>query len=122
MSTRWLSVMTLDPHAARPSPTDVIERLEKRRVEARPVWKALHLQPAFEKCTFYPHEEKGSVSERLFRTGVCLPSGSNLGEANQNLVIQEILSLFGHVRPTASGRLELENPRRPSYTGETQSI
>ena len=48
--------------------------LERENIESRPLWKPMHLQPVFAGCRFYG----GEVSERLFRDGLCLPSGSAL--------------------------------------------
>ena len=42
-------------------------------IEARPVWKPMHLQPVFHGCEVVG----GGVTAALFRDGLCLPSGSN---------------------------------------------
>jgi pyridoxal phosphate-dependent aminotransferase EpsN len=51
------------------------------------VWKPLHLQPLFKGCSVYSHSETENVSEALFQTGICLPSGSNLSDEDQTRVI-----------------------------------
>ncbi len=60
-------------------------------MEARPVWKPMHLQPLFAQAPYFAHEEgqgaAGDVSRRLFEAGVCLPSGSNLTDADIDRVI-----------------------------------
>ncbi|MDN4526726.1 aminotransferase class I/II-fold pyridoxal phosphate-dependent enzyme [Fictibacillus sp. NE201] len=85
-SNRWLSVLTVDPEVI--SIPQIINELEKENIEARPVWKPLHLQPLFEGKHFYSHGEEGmSVSEKLFNNGICLPSGSNLTQYDQDKVI-----------------------------------
>src|SRR5699024_10549617 len=71
VSNRWLSVITLNGSL---KPIEVIEALEKENIEARPVWKPMHLQPYFEKFDYVG----GNVAERLFETGVCLPSDTKL--------------------------------------------
>ncbi len=43
--------------------------------------------PLFEGCSSYPHAENDSVSERLFTTGLCLPSGTNMSDDGQQRVI-----------------------------------
>ena len=58
--------------------------LEEENIEARPVWKPMHLQPVFEGCLVHG----GEVAEQLFNTGLCLPSGSNLTEAERSRVIE----------------------------------
>jgi pyridoxal phosphate-dependent aminotransferase EpsN len=64
-----------------------MDALAEENIEARPVWKPLHLQPLFDGRAYYPHRTDESVSERLFATGICLPSGSNLQEEDQERVI-----------------------------------
>ncbi len=82
---RWLTVITLDPARCRVTPYQFMEKAEN--IEARPVWKPLHLQPLFKGCSYYPHAEHDSVSERLFATGLCLPSGTNMSDDDQERVI-----------------------------------
>ncbi|QUW21256.1 DegT/DnrJ/EryC1/StrS family aminotransferase [Sporosarcina sp. Marseille-Q4063] len=86
-SNRWLTALTLDPTKVKITPYELIDVLEEENIEARPVWKPLHMQPLFEGCKFYPHAEDGVVSERLFETGICLPSGSNMTVEQQKRVI-----------------------------------
>ncbi len=71
-ATRWLTCLTIDPELFEATREDVRLALEAENIEARPVWKPMHLQPVFEGCRVY----RGSVSERLFEFGLCLPSGS----------------------------------------------
>lgn len=77
VSNRWLTVMTLDPKLARTTPDALRLALEAEDIEARPVWKPMHLQPVFAGRRCFG----GAVSERLFACGLCLPSGSSMGEA-----------------------------------------
>ncbi|MFC5589102.1 DegT/DnrJ/EryC1/StrS family aminotransferase [Sporosarcina soli] len=86
-SNRWLTALTLDPDKVGITPYELIDALEAENIEARPVWKPLHMQPLFEGCKFYRHAEEASVSERLFAEGLCLPSGSNMTEEEQERVI-----------------------------------
>lgn len=102
-ATRWLSVMTVDPAQAGTTADEIIQRLHENNIEARPVWKPLHLQPLFAGCAYYPHESESSLSERLFRQGVCLPSGSNLKEEEQRRVMDCILSCLRPVRMVSGG-------------------
>ena len=87
-SNRWLTAMTLDPKKIRVTPYELMDVLAADNIEARPVWKPLHLQPLFENCRFYPHAENDVVSERLFEKGICLPSGSNMTTEEQDRVIR----------------------------------
>jgi dTDP-4-amino-4,6-dideoxygalactose transaminase len=92
-SNRWLSACTVDTDALGMDVQQLIRRLAAERIEARPVWKPMQLQPVFSKCRYFPHEGK-SVSQRLFETGICLPSGSNMSEEQQARVIQTMVDLL----------------------------
>ncbi|MGE0444252.1 MAG: DegT/DnrJ/EryC1/StrS family aminotransferase [Vicinamibacterales bacterium] len=76
VSTRWLTVLTIDPERAGTNRESVRELLAGQGIEARPVWKPMHLQPALCHHSAY----LSGVSDRLFRDGLCLPSGSSLSE------------------------------------------
>jgi len=86
-SNRWLTAMTVDEQEAGVSVRELIEGLAFENIEARPVWKPLHLQPLFKDAKYFPHGEKESISEQLFANGICLPSGSNMEELDQSRVI-----------------------------------
>ncbi|UKS24904.1 aminotransferase class I/II-fold pyridoxal phosphate-dependent enzyme [Paenibacillus sp. HWE-109] len=86
-SNRWLTVLTLEEREAGTSVREVLAALGEQDIEARPVWKPLHLQPIFKGASFYAHRDKDNVSERLFHTGICLPSGSQMTEDDQHRVI-----------------------------------
>lgn len=87
-STRWLSVLTLDPKRCPATPAMLIDALQRENIEARRVWQPMHRQPLYEGCKYFPHQE--SVSDHLFATGVCLPSGSSLTSEEQERVISSI--------------------------------
>ncbi|MFT9596623.1 aminotransferase class I/II-fold pyridoxal phosphate-dependent enzyme [Mesobacillus sp.] len=86
-SNRWLTALTIDQKEAGVSVSDLIEGLAAENIEARPVWKPLHMQPLFKGAKYFKHGEKESVSEQLFANGICLPSGSNMEELDQSRVI-----------------------------------
>jgi len=86
-ANRWLTVMTLDPLVTGLKPMDVIDRLSAENIEARPVWKPMHLQPVFQKYRYFARGENGGYSPKFFETGVCLPSGSSLHEEEQARII-----------------------------------
>jgi dTDP-4-amino-4,6-dideoxygalactose transaminase len=92
-SNRWLSACTVDTVVLGMDVQQLIRRLAAERIEARPVWKPMQLQPVFAQCRYFPHEGK-SVSQRLFETGICLPSGSNMSEAQQERVIKTMVDLL----------------------------
>jgi len=76
--TRWLTCVTIEPQAFGATRDDVRLALEAENIEARLLWKPLHLQPVFSGCRV----RGGAVAERLFKVGLCLPSGSSLTEAD----------------------------------------
>ncbi|MFJ5713873.1 DegT/DnrJ/EryC1/StrS family aminotransferase [Neobacillus sp. NPDC093127] len=86
-SNRWLTALTINEEKTDVSITELLALLESENIEARPVWKPLHMQPLFEKYHYYPHSTNMNISEELFRTGICLPSGSNMTHQDQMRVI-----------------------------------
>ena len=87
--TNWLTVVTVDEAEFGASPTQIREHLESLDIEARPAWKPMHLQPLFagNPC------RGGRVAEEIFRTGLCLPSGSAMTESDVARVVDGVLSL-----------------------------
>ena len=90
-STRWLTCITIDPKAADTTCEKIRLALADENIEARPVWKPMHLQPLFKNCVCYG----GAVSARLFANGLCLPSGSNLTNADLDRVVEAVRRAFG---------------------------
>jgi dTDP-4-amino-4,6-dideoxygalactose transaminase len=86
-SSRWLTVITLDPARCRCTPEGLRRALEDCNIESRPVWKPMHMQPVFKDCRVFG----GSVSERLFHTGLCLPSGTAMTGQDLTRVTDAIL-------------------------------
>jgi dTDP-4-amino-4,6-dideoxygalactose transaminase len=88
LSSRWLSVALVDPGEFGATALDVARHLERADIEARPVWKPMHLQPLFAGCRTIG----GGVAESLFRRGLCLPSGSALTDAQRSRVVETLLA------------------------------
>lgn len=88
-STHWLSVCTIAKDSAHIRSLDVIAALSADLIEARPVWKPMHMQPVFSKCDYYEHGNT-SISDDLFERGICLPSGSNMSERQVLRVIERL--------------------------------
>jgi dTDP-4-amino-4,6-dideoxygalactose transaminase len=86
-STRWLTCFTLAGREAASTCDLIMKFLERHAIEARPVWKPMHLQPLFEGAPYFAHQASVDVSAGLFVSGICLPSGSNLTEEQQDRVI-----------------------------------
>ena len=70
------------------------QALEAENIEARPVWKPMHLQPVFAGCRALG----GKVCEEIFEKGLCLPSGSSLAEADRRRVIDVVRMVGTEVR------------------------
>lgn len=87
-ANRWLTVMTLDPRQSRATPAGIRESLEAHNIESRPVWKPMHMQPVFSRCTC----AGGSAAEDIFATGLCLPSGTAMTETDLQRVTSVIRS------------------------------
>jgi dTDP-4-amino-4,6-dideoxygalactose transaminase len=111
-STRWLTCFTLELPNARQAVEAVLVYLERHNIEARPVWKPMHLQPLYRDARYFAHADEasqqypdGDVSAQLFHSGICLPSGSNLSEAHQDRVIdllrRILLSVAEHAEQKA---------------------
>jgi dTDP-4-amino-4,6-dideoxygalactose transaminase len=88
-STHWLSACAVRPATAGITSKAIIQRLFGEFIEARPVWKPMHLQPIFAGSSYYPHSNL-PVSDDLFERGLCLPSGSNMSEAQISRVVDTI--------------------------------
>ena len=90
-STFWLTTLTIHPAATGVSRHDVLEHLESLNIEARPVWKPMHLQPLYHGCRVIG----GDVSTDLFERGLCLPSGSGMTPEQRERVISGVLEVLG---------------------------
>ena len=90
LTTRWLTCFTLAGEDATARCDALMRSMERHSIEVRPVWKPMHLQPLFQNAPYFPHADGVDVSRRLFETGVCLPSGSNLSEEQQDRVIAHL--------------------------------
>ena len=88
-STRWLTALTITPEAFGADREYIRIQLTKQQIEARPVWKPLHLQPVFSEYECIG----GEVAENLFLHGLCLPSGSNLTDEDLARVINAIKTI-----------------------------
>ena len=96
---RWLTCATVDQEHAGLNATELRDALEEEGIESRPLWKPLHTQPVF------ANSERigGSVAERLFATGICLPSGSSLTDDELGRVIDVIRRTFARAQSALPG-------------------
>jgi dTDP-4-amino-4,6-dideoxygalactose transaminase len=82
----WLTCITLEPDVAALRPDELRIELEAANIETRPLWKPMHAQPAF--CG-HPSRLDGTA-DRLFATGLCLPSGSGMSDGDLERVVETV--------------------------------
>ena len=82
----WLSSILVDESVSGWSPLALQQYLEGQNIETRPLWKPMHLQPLYRDARFVG----GDVAERLFHSGLALPSGSSMSDAEMDRVLREI--------------------------------
>lgn len=75
-SNCWLTCIIIDPGKTGTDRERLRLAFEAENIEARPLWKPMHLQPVFADCPAYVN----GTSETLFNNGLCLPSGSAMNE------------------------------------------
>ena len=91
-SNRWLSCILVQPKQNAGLTREKIRlALEADRIEARPLWKPMHLQPVFKDAPYYGSR----TAEHLFDIGLCLPSGSNLTDADFDRIFAVLDDLRG---------------------------
>jgi len=90
-SNHWLTAIILNPALTNGVTRETLRlAMEAQNIECRPLWKPMHLQPIFEQYPYYG----GTVSETLFNDGLCLPSGSNLTDAERNRITELVREVF----------------------------
>ena len=85
-ATFWLTCATIDASAFGADRDAVIDQLTAADIEARPVWKPMHLQPVFAGCKAFG----GATAAALFANGICLPSGSGMSQADVVRVVDVV--------------------------------
>jgi len=83
-SNRWLTTIAIDPDAAGFDRVAAQDALEQENIESRPLWKPMHLQPLFQDASAI----RGEAAAKAFDRGLCLPSGSAMGEADIDRVCE----------------------------------
>lgn len=89
-ANRWLTCITLDSVLTRVTPQGLMQALAEDNIEARPIWKPMHLQPVFADCPAFVN----GISEDIFTRGLCLPSGSNMSAGDLNRIAEVITAVF----------------------------
>ena len=105
-SNRWLTVILITPEEFGADRETVRLALDAEHIEARPVWKPMHLQPVFRSTDYADYTDLrdykdkkaypcrvvgGEVAEDLFERGLCLPSGTAMTEVDLDRVVSVIL-------------------------------
>lgn len=88
-SNCWLTSILVEANTKNLDREKIRLSLEKVNIETRPLWKPMHLQPVFANCPSYMN----GVSERLFKDGLCLPSGSNLTDDERNRISKSLIDI-----------------------------
>jgi dTDP-4-amino-4,6-dideoxygalactose transaminase len=86
----WLNILVLDTKQCSFSPSDVVAAFEKANIEARRVWKPMHLQPLYKEAKAYVN----GVSQQWFETAICLPSGTAMTQDDWDRIEQVFKHLF----------------------------
>lgn len=89
-SNHWLSVITIDEKLALKNREDLRLAFLEDKIESRPIWKPMHMQPVFKDAPYYG----GDFAEKLFETSLCLPSGSNLTDEGRGRIEKVMLNVL----------------------------
>jgi|SRR5690625_349086 len=108
-SNRWLTTFYLNDKETNVTVNQLIKQLADENIEARPVWKPLHLQPLFKGAKYYSHGLNTHIAEQLFSGGICLPSGSNLTLSQQDRIISCIRKVFKTSNTSREYLVSVEN-------------
>ena len=95
----WLSCLLIDEEivsSGKVTPEQIRIKLDENNIEARPIWKPMHMQPVFAGCDFVTVDED-NVGEDIFARGLCLPSDIKMTADEQAEVIRIIRELFENV-------------------------
>lgn len=88
-SNFWLTTLLIDPATGK-DPESLRQSMLEAGIETRRLWRPMHMQPVYEKAPYYG----GNCCEKLFETGLCLPSGSGLTEEELRYVADRIKAFF----------------------------
>ena len=90
----WLSCMTIAKNS-KVTPDHIMDALEEKNAESRPIWKPMHLQPVFAEYDFIPHnDDESSVGEDIFNRGLCLPSDIKNTAEDMEMIISVVRQCF----------------------------
>lgn len=110
-SNNWLAAILIQPDQAGGNTVEALRlAFLEDNIESRPLWKPMHMQPVFADALYFG----SNVAERLFEHGLCLPSGSNLGDAERARIAAVLERFFGIESETQrSYKLQQQCPAVP---------
>ena len=97
LHNRWLTTLVVDEPKVDANAFEIIEALINENIEARPVWKPMHMQPLFKDYDYIISNGKDN-SKFLYENGMCLPSDTNMTEVQQKKVIDIIISKIKKIK------------------------
>lgn len=86
-SNRWLTCITVNSTEQRDA---IMSLLHEDNIETKHSWKPMHMQPVFKEHISFTN----GVSEQLYNTGICLPSGSSLLQEDLDRITRIIKGYF----------------------------
>ena len=90
-SNHWLNAVIIDPNKTNGFRSeDLSYEFQKENIESRPLWKPMHMQPLFNKAEYFG----AIIAEKLFKFGLCLPSGSNMSNEDRERISEVIYKVF----------------------------
>ena len=90
-SNHWLNAVIIDPNKTNGFRSeDLRYEFQKENIESRPLWKPMHMQPLFNKAEYFG----AIIAEKLFKFGLCLPSGSNMSNKDRERISEVIYKVF----------------------------
>ncbi len=90
-ANRWLTTVLINPDENKGITREKLRlAFEAENIEARPLWKPMHLQPVFQNFPYFGER----TAENLFNIGLCLPSGSNLNDDDWRRIENVLFEVF----------------------------
>lgn len=90
-NTHWLSTVLFDGAHTRATADSTIDHLDKLGIEARHIWRPMHLQPIYSHARKVSHEPEAQMqSARHYARGICLPSATNMTSGQRARVIEAL--------------------------------
>jgi perosamine synthetase len=99
-STYWLFTALVDEERAGTGSRELLEQLDRHRIQARPLWQPMHCSPA--------HDASSSPAcpraEELHRQAISLPCSVGLTARDQDRVIETVTAFLSQRQPLAGVR------------------